>query len=421
MNGYIKASVCHNLSGFIRYCRNGSQTKSKDDRNKNRDDFIEEYSTVSDMKFWSNLAKENRNRHKESKHITNRFKKAVEARQLMIKEKYGSEHTAQQIAEKLKEQTGTEWIVFKHRKDKNVHFHCIGADRKLLDNPIPEKRAVRTYYYDANGKKCKKADAVKVVPKGTVLQSAQMFSEKVDELRTRAWLSNLKDTMYKFLEMQKFDCNEEFAYFTVGTYNIKSNQKEKIEKIKAGNSIKAEINAYFRKLKAFEKSKEIQSKIPAKQYFCEHYNIRNRMYGDNAEKMAKAFEQFKIAFPLPSESQNKEDLTVKEENTCIESSEALKSDFETFDEQSVAPEEKTAEYNLNELSEDELREKYMQAKTELYEAEQKNNDASLIQQLKEFIEEIINILKELFGYNDTGIAMLDEKVEEELGLDNYDY
>lgn len=413
MNGYIKAGVCHNLSGFIRYCRNGNQAK-------NRDDFIEEYSTASDMSFWSDLAKENRNRHKENKHITNRSKKAVEARQLMIKEKYGSEHTAQQIAEKLKEQTGTEWIVFKHRKDKNVHFHCIGADRKLLDIPIPEKRAVRTYYYDTNGKKCKRADAVKVVPKGTVLQSAQMFSDKVDELRTKKWLSDLKDTMYDFLEMQKFDSQEEFAYFTVGTYNIKSNQKEKIEKIKAGNLIKAEINAYFRKLKAFEKSEETSSSIPAKQYFCEHYNIKNRMYGDNTEKMAKAFEKFKLEFPLPSESKNKQDLTTKEEITPVEPSEALKSDFEAFDEYSVEPEEKTAEYSLNELSEDELREKYIQAKTELYEAEL-TDDTSLIQQLKEFIEEIINILKELFGYNDIGIAMLDEEIEEELGLDDYDF
>ena len=30
-------------------------------------------------------------------------------------------------------------------------------------------------------------------------------------------------------------------------------------------------------------------------------------------------------------------------------------------------------------------------------------------------------LKEMFGYNDIGIAMLDEKVEQELGLDDIDY
>lgn len=62
----------------------------------------------------------------------------------------------------------------------------------------------------------------------------------------------------------------------------------------------------------------------------------------------------------------------------------------------------------------------MNAKIDLYQAEQ-DNDTSLIQQLKNFILDIISALKEMFGYNDIGITMLDEKVEQELGLDDIDY
>lgn len=303
MNGYIKAGVCHNISGFMKYCRYGKEKNQKE-----RDDYIEEFSTAPDSRFWSELAKENRTRHKENKHVTNREKKAVEARQLMIKEKYGSEHTCKEVAELLKAKTGTEWIVFKHRKDKNVHFHCIGADRVLLSEPIPEKRAVRTYYYDAQGKKCKKADAVKVVPKGTVLQSAQKFSEKVDELRSKKWLDDFKKTMYDFLNMEEFHANEEFAYSTIGTYNIKSENQEQIEKVKAKNAVLAEINAYFRehkKLKTefsetiryFDGHTEQIPKTP-KEWFCRHYNIKSFMYGDEKEKMVIAFEKFKMEYPL---------------------------------------------------------------------------------------------------------------------------
>ena len=58
MNGYIKSAVCHNVSGFIRYCREG--------RKHDRLDYITEYSTAP-LEFWSELVNENRIRHKENK------------------------------------------------------------------------------------------------------------------------------------------------------------------------------------------------------------------------------------------------------------------------------------------------------------------------------------------------------------------
>lgn len=279
MNGYVKSSVCHSMSGFIRYCRTGTKN--------DREDYKTEYSTAP-FEFWSELAKENRIRHKENK--LNKNKKAVEGRQLMVKIDKDNHITAEQFAKHLKKILGVEVFVFEHWKGNNRHFHIIIADRTKLKEPIPARFSPRTYYYDAQGKKCKKADAVKVVPKGTVLNAEQKFSEKIDEFRTKDWLENLKSELFKYLDMTKFDNEKQFAFETIGTQKVKSDDVEYVSAAKERNKFRAELNIYL-----------ADENTPSKKEFCEYCGISPRTkYIPNAKisEIKELFAKFKELYPI---------------------------------------------------------------------------------------------------------------------------
>lgn len=386
MNGYIKSAVCHNVSGFIRYCREG--------RKHDRLDYITEYSTAP-LEFWSELVNENRIRHKENK--LNKNKKAVEGRQLMVKLDKDSTISAEEFAKYLKRKLGVEVYVFEHWDGKNRHFHIILADRIKLKEPIPAKLSKRARFYNAEGKEVKKADAVKVVPKGTVLQAEQKFSEKIDEFRTRKWLEEFKTELFDYLQMTKFDIDKEFAFETIGTKKVKSEEPEDKKDVMAArerNKFRAELNAYL-----------ADENTPSKKEFCDYCNISPRMkYIPNSiiDDIRDKFAEFEKLYPVYQKTAENGFKSLTEPNTITVS------------------DEETSIIYLDELSEEELRDEYINAKIDLYQAEQ-DNDTSLIQQLKNFISDIISALKEMFGYNDIGITMLDEKVEQELGLDDIDY
>lgn len=386
MNGYIKSAVCHNVSGFIRYCREG--------RKHDRLDYITEYSTAP-LEFWSELVNENQIRHKENK--LNKNKKAVEGRQLMVKLDKDSTISAEEFAKYLKRKLGVEVYVFEHWDGKNRHFHIILADRIKLKEPIPAKLSKRARFYNAEGKEVKKADAVKVVPKGTVLQAEQKFSEKIDEFRTRKWLEEFKTELFDYLQMTKFDIDKEFAFETIGTKKVKSEEPEDKKDVMAArerNKFRAELNAYL-----------ADESTPSKKEFCDYCNISPRMkYIPNSiiDDIRDKFAEFEKLYPVYQKTSENGFKSLTEPNTITVS------------------DEETSIIYFDELSEEELRDEYMNAKIDLYQAEQ-DNDTSLIQQLKNFISDIISALKEMFGYNDIGITMLDEKVEQELGLDDIDY
>lgn len=386
MNGYIKSAVCHNVSGFIRYCREG--------RKHDRLDYITEYSTAP-LEFWSELVNENRIRHKENK--LNKNKKAVEGRQLMVKLDKDSTISAEEFAKYLKRKLGVEVYVFEHWDGKNRHFHIILADRIKLKEPIPAKLSKRARFYNAEGKEVKKADAVKVVPKRTVLQAEQKFSEKIDEFRTRKWLEEFKTELFDYLQMTKFDIDKEFAFETIGTKKVKSEEPEDKKDVMAArerNKFRAELNAYL-----------ADENTPSKKEFCDYCNISPRMkYIPNSiiDDIRDKFAEFEKLYPVYQKTAENGFKSLTEPNTITVS------------------DEETSIIYLDELSEEELRDEYINAKIDLYQAEQ-DNDTSLIQQLKDFISDIISALKEMFGYNDIGIAMLDEKVEQELDLDDIDY
>ena len=297
----------------------------------------------------------------------------------------------------MKRTLGVEVYIFEHWDGNNRHFHIILADRTKLKEPIPAKLSKRARFYNAEGKEVKKADAVKVVPKGTVLQAEQKFSEKIDEFRTRKWLEEFKTELFDYLQMTKFDIDKEFAFETIGTKKVKSEEPEDKKDVMAArerNKFREELNAYL-----------ADESTPSKKEFCDYCNISPRMkYIPNSiiDDIRDKFAEFEKLYPVYQKTAENGFKSLTEPNTITVS------------------DEETSIIYLDELSEEELRDEYMNAKIDLYQAEQ-DNDTSLIQQLKNFILDIISALKEMFGYNDIGIAMLDEKVEQELGLDDIDY
>ena len=105
-----------------------------------------------------------------------------------------------------------------------------------------EKKAARTYYYDSKGNKCKKADAVKVVKKGTVLQKSTIryFSDKNDYFKSQKFIYDCKQFFLKeklgidwSFEMDQQ--NRELAEKHIG----KNNPKE--EYIRQNNNLKGTI------------------------------------------------------------------------------------------------------------------------------------------------------------------------------------
>ena len=64
-----------------------------------------------------------------------------------------------------------------------------------------EKRALRTYYYDSTGHKCKKSEAVKVVKKGTILQkgTTRYFSDKNEHFKSQKFVYECKDMILREL------------------------------------------------------------------------------------------------------------------------------------------------------------------------------------------------------------------------------
>ena len=191
MGGYIKSGKVRNL-------------KLKNDYIKNHDiaDMDKDYYDTADSNFWELLASENHARHTEAKGFCKNGY-CIEARQLIIGIPQNSNITAKELCDTFKSKYGVECCCAIHTKTNelgnivNKHAHLLFSERKKLDKPeiTEEKRAVRTYYYDKNGKKCKKAEAVKTVPKGTIISKGvtHYFASKNEFFGSLDFVNDVKD------------------------------------------------------------------------------------------------------------------------------------------------------------------------------------------------------------------------------------
>ena len=268
MGGYIASKTVPNLARKIEYIKN------HDVVNKNND----YYDTV-DNDFWNLLAKENQLRHKDSKGCCKNGN-CVEARQLIIGIPQNNNITAKELCNIFKEKYGVECCCAIHtKKDKqgnitNKHAHLIFADRQKLKEPITvnEVKTSRTYYYDKNGKKCKKTEAVKVVPKGTVTTKGktQYFDSKIDKFGNMEFVNEVKDLfLNKVLDvgwdLQVDKENKELGLQTkhIGYKNVNSEFIKDNNELKLRFKASCELTYYhlqneqenFKSLKEYKKSK----------------------------------------------------------------------------------------------------------------------------------------------------------------------
>ena len=289
MGGYIK-------SGKVR------SIKIKNDYIKNHDiaDIDKDYYDTADNDFWELLAKENHVRHSTSKGYCKKGE-CIEARQLIIGIPQNSNITAKELCDIFKNKYGVECICAIHTKqDKqgnitNKHAHLIFADRKKLDKPeiIGEKRAVRTYYYDKNGKKCKKSEAVKKVPKGTIISEGvtHYFASKNEFFGSLDFVNDVKDLFLnevlgigwnkkKDIENRDLGLSQKhIGYENINSDFIRDNNQLK-KRVKAS----CEVNYYYLDEDLKDKYKTLKS-YKKEILDSNVINLRTRSFSKNFENL----------------------------------------------------------------------------------------------------------------------------------------
>ena len=263
MSGYLTSKKITNVKGRMEYITD-----------KNRQENIVDYYNTTNNEFWKLLAKESRERHK----VVKAGGKCCEARELIIGIPEKSKITAKELCDIFKNKYNVECACAIHYNIKNEmpnkHCHLIFSERKKLETPeiIEEKRAVRNYYYDAKGKKVKKADAVKVVKKGQIVQKGETryFSDKNEYFKTEKFVIDckelfLKDTLKIDWSLKADKQNKELSEQHIGKNNPKAEFIRKNNKLKqivknvcnAGDFIMNKESGYT--LKQFKEIYEIKS------------------------------------------------------------------------------------------------------------------------------------------------------------------
>lgn len=281
---YKRVTNITNVGGRANYVKN----------KENREEVVG-FCDTAPAGFWSLLAKENQEQFLRNDHSKRAGARASEARELVVglPSYADDQHAAELLAQQFKTKLGVECIVAIHKKYKlnekgervlNLHAHIIHADRLQLEEPIriEEKRADRNYYYDANGKKCKKADAVKVTLKGSITQEAcvRHFSNKLNFFDFKNYEPFLAafETQFGF---QKFDGAKHFPQKKIG----QNNPKEHF--IRTYNELVKEMNSFFDVLDSEG------SVRPAKEIFCEEFSVPAQFSVYQTDDIRAKFEAFR--------------------------------------------------------------------------------------------------------------------------------
>lgn len=287
MAGYLDSRKLTNVKGRIKYITN-----------KDKQENIVDYFNTADNEFWKMLAKENQQRHKEVK----AGGKCCEARELIIGIPQKATITAEQICDTFKNKYSVECSCAIHQNNKegiiNKHCHLIFSERIKLDIPekVEGKRASRTYYYDEKGKKCKKAEAVKTVKKGTILQkgSTRYFSDKNEHFKTQKFIYECKELFLKNLlqidwSLRAEKQNKELSEKHIGKNNPKA------EYIKQNNKLKSMLkNVCNASDFIFEQEKGYALEDFKKGYGVKNFSIRN--FEENEYKVYRFVEETQVRY-----------------------------------------------------------------------------------------------------------------------------
>lgn len=161
---------------------------------------------------------------------------------------------AKAIANDWRNTYGTDCYVAIHwnKNHTNFHAHILVSERTKKES-VEIKRAKRNRYYDANGKECKKADAVRIVHKGDVIggQNELYSSGKID-LKSKKALDNVKEHYSKLLGTELFrDDGLHLPQTHLPRINERSSEKvlEEYERKREYNAAVKEFNGIVDTLK----------------------------------------------------------------------------------------------------------------------------------------------------------------------------
>lgn len=183
-------------------------------------EILASYSTQS-MQEWEILFDFNQQKFEEEKQKGNwttaqknkdgKDAQAVEAQMFVValpndKAKQNPEELIKELADDWVSEHQTDCYIALHwnKTHTNLHAHILASERKKKESK-EVKRAKRNRYYNAAGKECKKADAVRIVHKGDVIggQNELYESGKID-LKSKEALERIKEHYSKLLGTEMF-------------------------------------------------------------------------------------------------------------------------------------------------------------------------------------------------------------------------
>ena len=287
MSGYLSSRKLTNVKGRINYITNEKKQEN-----------IIDYHNTTDINFWRMLAKESQQRHKE----VSAGGKCCESRELIIGIPQDSSVTAREICDTFKEKYKVECTCAIHQNNKkgvvNRHCHLIFSERQKLNEPevIEERKAARTYYYNEKGQKCKKADAVKIVKKGTILQKGGIrnFTDKNEFFKSQKFVYECKEIFLKDMlniewSLESEKRNKELSEKHIG----KNNPKESY--IKKNNHLKSIVkNVCNASDFVINEEKGTCLKELKKGYDIENFSVRN--YEENENKVYSFVEEMQSLY-----------------------------------------------------------------------------------------------------------------------------
>lgn len=287
MSGYLSSRKLTNVKGRINYITNDKKQEN-----------IIDYHNTTDSNFWRMLAKESQQRHKE----VSAGGKCCESRELIIGIPQDSRVIAKEICDTFKEKYKVECTCAIHQNNKkgvvNRHCHLIFSERQKLNEPevIEERKAARTYYYNEKGQKCKKADAVKIVRKGTILQKGGIrnFTDKNEYFKSQKFVYECKEIFLKNMlniewSLESEKRNKELSEKHIG----KNNPKESY--IKQNNHLKSIVkNVCNASDFVINKEKGTCLKELKKGYDIKNFSVRN--YEENENKVYSFVEEMQSLY-----------------------------------------------------------------------------------------------------------------------------
>lgn len=230
---YLRITKLHDVRGRIDYISNPERQEN-----------LLAYRSTMDNKMWLALANQNQRSFKNNSRGVSANGKCIEAREIIfhLPHRFSAdpERVLNQIVDDWKNTYHTDCAAALHwNHDKtNLHIHLIFSERERLDRD-KVKYATRNMYYDADWKRCNKADAVHVIHKGEPT-SPPFEHAKTRSFKSYTWLEQeLKDHYAKILGLDRF---ERDGLHIPQQKTFKYQNREKAERIHENNQIIREFN-----------------------------------------------------------------------------------------------------------------------------------------------------------------------------------